>query len=523
MNITIILAAGNSERMRGVDKIFYPIKKRPLIFYTISAFEKHSQIKKIIIVARRPDFKKIFSLTKKYKFQKIAMVREGGKERQDSAFNGLKAAGDLGAKSGDLILFHNGCNPLVSKKEITDVIRAAKRYKAALVGQLAKDTVKKINKNKFVLKTIDRKNIFLAQTPQVIEYGLAKMAFGKAFQENFYGTDDVSLVERLGKKVKTVQGSFKNIKVTYPEDLKFVESQVDEAKASSLSSLPSESRFMKIVFAKNIGFCSGVKRAIDIAKISFKKDKKPIQFLGNLVHNEKVIENLKRKGGKIISDLDQVKSGTLIIKAHGVSPALETKIAKSVLIRDATCPLVKKAQLAAGSLFEDGYQVIIIGDRNHPETEGIKGYTKNQAVIVENKSQAKKLKKFKKIGVITQTTQNLDKVNQILKILKQKARKFKWLNTICPEVLVRQKELSGILKKADGVLVIGSRGSANTKRLVQICRDSKKPVWWINALEDLKKQKLTNISILGVVSGTSTPDWEIKKIKKIKKYLKNLK
>jgi len=226
MNFTIILAAGNSERMRGVDKIFYPIKKRPLIFYTISAFEKHPQIKKIIIVARRSDFKKIFSLTKKYKFRKIAMVREGGKERQDSAFNGLKAAGDLGAKSGDIILFHNGCNPLVSKKEITGVIRAAKRYKAALVGQLAKDTVKKINKNKFVLKTIDRKNIFLAQTPQVIEYGLAKMAFGKAFQENFYGTDDVSLIERLGVRPKIVQASSKNIKVTYSEDLKFVESQL---------------------------------------------------------------------------------------------------------------------------------------------------------------------------------------------------------------------------------------------------------------------------------------------------------
>jgi 4-hydroxy-3-methylbut-2-enyl diphosphate reductase len=284
---------------------------------------------------------------------------------------------------------------------------------------------------------------------------------------------------------------------------------------------------MKVIFAKNIGFCSGVKRAMEIAKISLKKDSEPVQFLGNLVHNEKVIENLKRKGGKIISDLDQVKSGTLIIKAHGVSPALEKRlqpthrppasagpIPKSVLIRDATCPLVKKAQLKARDLSEAGYQVIIIGDRNHPETEGIKGYAKNRAVIIENKSQAKKLPKFRKIGVVSQTTQNLDKVNQILKILKNKAKEFKWVNTVCPEVLVRQKELSEILKKADGILVIGSPTSANTTRLIGIVKESKKPVWWINALEDLKKQKLTNISTLGVVSGTSTPDWEIKKIKK---------
>jgi 4-hydroxy-3-methylbut-2-enyl diphosphate reductase len=275
---------------------------------------------------------------------------------------------------------------------------------------------------------------------------------------------------------------------------------------------------MKIIFAKNIGFCFGVKRAIEIAENSFKKELRPIQFLGNLVHNEKVIENLKEKGGKIVSDLDQVKSGTLIIKAHGVSPVLEAKIAKSVLVRDATCPLVKKAQLAAQGLFEDGYQVVIIGDRNHQETEGIKGYTKNQAEIVENESQAKKLKIFKKIGVIAQTTQSLDKVNQILKILKNKAKEVKWLNTICPEVLVRQKELSKILKKAGGILVIGSRSSANTKRLVQICRNSKKPVWWINSLKELKKQKFKGLggrtSTLGVISGTSTPDWEVKKIKK---------
>jgi len=277
---------------------------------------------------------------------------------------------------------------------------------------------------------------------------------------------------------------------------------------------------VKVIFAKNIGFCSGVKRAMAIAEKSLKEDPKPVQFLGPLVHNEKVIENLKRKGGKTISDLDQVKSGTLIIKAHGVSPTLEKRLPKSVLIRDATCPLVKKAQLKARDLSEAGYQVIIIGDRNLSETEGIKGYAKNQALIIENESQAKSLAKFKKIGVISQTTQNLDKVNQILKILKNKAKEFKWVNTVCPEVLVRQKELSGILKKADGVLVIGSPTSANTTRLMGIVKESKKPVWRINALEDLKKQKLTNISTLGVVSGTSTPDWEIKKIKK---WLKDVK
>ena len=226
MNIAIILAAGDGERMRRINKIFYRIKGKPLIFYTIEAFEKHPQVDGIILLAKASNSKKFFNLIKKYGFKKIRLVAEGGKKRQDSAFNGLKAAEKLGAKSGDLILFHNGANPLVSQNEITDVIRAAKKYKVALVAQSTKDTIKERDKNGFVVRTIGREKILLAQTPQVIEYILAKRAFEEAFAEKFYGTDDVSLVEKLGVKPKIVPASSKNIKVTYPEDLKFVESQL---------------------------------------------------------------------------------------------------------------------------------------------------------------------------------------------------------------------------------------------------------------------------------------------------------
>jgi len=223
MQIAIILAAGDSERMRGINKIFYRIKGKPLIFYTIEAFEKHPQVNGIILVRRKSDSKKFSHIIKKYGFKKIKLVVKGGKERQDSAFNGLKAAEKLGAKSGDLILFHNSANPLVSQKEISDVIRAAKKYNVALVAQPTRDTIKERDKNGFVVRTISRERIFLAQTPQVIEYTLAKRAFEKALAEKFYGTDDVSLVEKLGVKPKIVPANSKNIKVTYPEDLKFVE------------------------------------------------------------------------------------------------------------------------------------------------------------------------------------------------------------------------------------------------------------------------------------------------------------
>jgi len=234
MNIAIILAAGDSERLqpthhpsrknhrRGINKIFYRIRGKPLIFYTISAFEKHPQIKKIILVVKKTDFRRFFSLIKKYKFKKIAKIVGGEKERQDSAFNGLKAVEDLEAKPRDLILFHNGANPLVSQNEITNVIKTSEKYKAALVGQPARNTIKEVAKDKFVIRTVDRKKIFLAQTPQAIEYNLAKEAFEKAFKDKFKATDDVSLVERLGKKVKMVPCSYKNIKVTTKEDLEII-------------------------------------------------------------------------------------------------------------------------------------------------------------------------------------------------------------------------------------------------------------------------------------------------------------
>ncbi|MFC1629721.1 2-C-methyl-D-erythritol 4-phosphate cytidylyltransferase [Patescibacteria group bacterium] len=221
MNVAIILAGGKSKRMKKIDKIFHKIKGNPLIFYTIKVFETHPKINEIVVVIKKGSFEKLDSLIKKYKFKKIIKIVKGGKTRQESAFNGLKS---LNNKKGDLILFHNGANPLISQKEISDVIGAAKKYGAALVGQMAKDTIKEVDKKSFIVRTIDRKKISLAQTPQVIEYDLAKKVFGKAQRERFEGTDDVSLVERIGGKVKIVPCSYKNIKVTTQDDLILVKS-----------------------------------------------------------------------------------------------------------------------------------------------------------------------------------------------------------------------------------------------------------------------------------------------------------
>lgn len=269
---------------------------------------------------------------------------------------------------------------------------------------------------------------------------------------------------------------------------------------------------MKIIFAKNIGFCSGVKRATTITERALKEDPSPVQFLGLLVHNEKVIEDFIKKGVKFIKELKEAEPGTLIIQAHG-RPPFKGELNSKFTIRDATCLLVKRAQSVAHSFFQTGYQVVILGDENHSEVIGIKGYTENTALVVKDEKEARNLPFFEKVGLVSQTTKNEETFERVLEILKKKSKELYWQKTLCPEVKARQDELEKILEKSDGILLIGSRISANTQRLAEKVEKLKKKLFWINSLEELKEQKINGFSTLGVISGTSTPDWEIEKIK----------
>src|SRR4030042_4282416 len=226
MNIAIILAAGKSKRTGKINKIFYKISGRPLIYYTVRAFEIHPKVKKIILVVNKNNLQKAVAFCKKYKFKKIAAIIKGGKERQDSSSNGLKAVESLEAKAKDLILFHNGANPVVSQKEITQVIKETKKYGGALVAQPLKETLKEADKLNFIKKTISRENLWLAQTPQAAEYTLISKAFKEAQLRKVYGTDEASLIEKLGKKVKIIPAVYQNIKVTTEGDLEIIKSLI---------------------------------------------------------------------------------------------------------------------------------------------------------------------------------------------------------------------------------------------------------------------------------------------------------
>ena len=222
MTTAIILCSGNSTRMQSEEnKVFIEILRKPLLYYAIKNFEDSDLIENIILVAKKGEFGKTNSIIKKYNFKKIKNIIEGGKERQDSAYNGLKAIENPDPE--DIILFHNGCNPFVKEEEIKNIIIEAEKNDAAVLAFPLKDTIKKVNKENFIESAIDRNNVWQMQTPQAIKYELALEAFEKSKKDNYYGTDDISLVERLGKKIKIVPCSYENIKITAKDDLSIAE------------------------------------------------------------------------------------------------------------------------------------------------------------------------------------------------------------------------------------------------------------------------------------------------------------
>lgn len=222
MNIAIILAAGKGVRMKSkTNKIFLLINKKEIIYYSLKIFQKHPKIDKIIIVTAKENIEKMQEFLNKNSFSKVEAIIQGGKERQFSAHNGLEfIKKNINVRNDDIILFHNAGNIFVEQKDIDKLIIAAKKYGASVVGMHVKDTIKEVDKKQLVVQTIPRQNLWAMQTPQAIKFSLAWEAFSKAKKDNFLGTDDVSLVERLGRKVKIIPCSEKNFKITTRDDLK---------------------------------------------------------------------------------------------------------------------------------------------------------------------------------------------------------------------------------------------------------------------------------------------------------------
>lgn len=216
MNGVVIVAAGTGSRMNmGINKQFIKLEGKEIIAYTIEKFYNNSNIEDIVVVVKEDEsefFKK--EILDKYNFKNIK-IAYGGKERQDSVYNGLK----LLDKKCDVVLIHDGARPFVSDKIIDNCIEEVKEHKAIVVGVPVKDTIKVIDNDKNIVDTPNRSVLWAVQTPQTFDYNILIDAYKDAFKSGFYGTDDAMLVERIGYKVKMVEGSYNNIKITTKEDL----------------------------------------------------------------------------------------------------------------------------------------------------------------------------------------------------------------------------------------------------------------------------------------------------------------
>ena len=271
---------------------------------------------------------------------------------------------------------------------------------------------------------------------------------------------------------------------------------------------------MKIHLAKSAGFCFGVRNAITTA-LETAKSEKSVFMLGDIVHNEAVVKQIQNAGIKKINRLSCGKGKTLIIRAHGCSQhILERALKLGYRIIDATCPMVKEIHKITRKLENQGYRIIIIGDKKHAEVTGICGQLNSKALVIEGFQNIplKKIKKIAKAGIVIQSTQLLDHLPAILKLLHKHIPKISFHNTICNPTRAKQNEIKAMPLENDLMIIIGSKTSANTKRIYEISRSLNKNSYWVNSAKQIKKSWLANAKSVGVTAGASTPESTIREV-----------
>ena len=270
---------------------------------------------------------------------------------------------------------------------------------------------------------------------------------------------------------------------------------------------------MKITIAKDAGYCFGVRDAVNIAYDSAEKHG-DVYMLGSIVHNEKVVNDLKNAGAKIVRSLDDVpKESPILFRAHGTVPKLwdEAKEKKMNII-DATCPLVYEIHQEVKKLAKDGRRIIVVGDHGHDEVIAIANQVEN-AIVISSPKEALKLKKMKKAGVVSQSTQAIENVQDIINILMTKVFDLHFVNTICFPTKRNHEQIKDMAKINDIMIIIGSFTSANSNRLTQLSLDYNSQSYQVTDSEDLKPEWFMDKDKIGISAGASTPDYLIKDVK----------
>lgn len=284
---------------------------------------------------------------------------------------------------------------------------------------------------------------------------------------------------------------------------------------------------LQIKVAETAGFCFGVKRAINLANEAPKKyPKQQIRTLGPIIHNPQVVNQLAKIGVKQVDQIDQLKQGVVIIRSHGITRQLSRELEQqpALTVVDATCPFVRRAQEIVAEMSKAGYQIIIIGEPDHPEVAGLISFGNQQhTLVISNPADIPTVfftqRRPSRIALLAQTTLSQQLYNEVVQSLSNIKGELRCFNTICTATSDRQSEALELAKECDCMLIIGGRNSANTNRLHELCSEEQTDSYHIETAEDLEEEWFFGKQTVGISAGASTPRWLIDDVLK---YLKDL-
>ncbi len=263
---------------------------------------------------------------------------------------------------------------------------------------------------------------------------------------------------------------------------------------------------MRVEVAKHAGVCYGVERALKMVEEAVAQGR-PVDTLGPLIHNPQAVGALRDRGVEVTACVDEARDGTLVIRTHGVNPeVIEEARARGLEVVDATCPFVVKAQAAARALTREGYTLVIVGEPDHPEVEGIFAHAAREALIVESPADLPQRLASAKVGVVVQTTQPPALLHEVVDALLARAAELRVFNTICSATERRQEAARELAGHVDVVLVVGGRNSGNTTRLAEISRKVNPRTYHVETADELEAAWFEGVNVVGVTAGASTPD-----------------
>jgi len=275
---------------------------------------------------------------------------------------------------------------------------------------------------------------------------------------------------------------------------------------------------MSVKLAVTAGFCMGVKRAVDmVLDLAQHKGKETVYTYGPLIHNPQTIDLLKKRGIMPIQNLDEIdragRGAMIIIRAHGISPDERKRIReKGIRILDATCPRVGRVQAIIKKHAAGGFTVLIVGDDEHPEVNGLLGYTAGRGIVVSDPAAIVGLPPLQKVCVVAQTTQNHEEYQSIVDKIRIRFPQAAVFDTICDSTEKRQTEIRALSGEMDAMIVVGGRNSANTRRLAALSIQQGTPTYHIETADDLRREHLAGAEKIGVSAGASTPNWIIDRV-----------